>query len=52
VAWRYAWKLFMTTRSDMADIREEELVNIHVVNDADEKVKYYATGGYEVFNPK
>jgi hypothetical protein len=52
VAWRYAWKLFMTTRSDTADIREEELVNIHVVNDADEKVKYYATNHYEVFNKK
>ena len=51
-AWRYAWKLFMTTRSDTADIREEELVNIHVVNDADEKVKYYATNDYEVFNKK
>jgi len=51
-AWRYAWKLFMTTRSDTADIREEELVNIHVVNDGDEKVKYYATNNYEVFNSK
>ena len=42
----------MATRAETADSREEELVNIHVVNDADEKVKYYATGGYEVFNPK
>lgn len=52
VAWRYAWKLFMSTRSATADIREEELVNIHVVDDLNEKVKYYATDEYEVFNKK
>ena len=50
VTWRYAWKLFMATRADTADSREEELVNIHVVNDAGEKVKSYATGAYTVFN--
>ena len=36
----------------IAEIREEELVNIHVVNGADEKVKYYATNDYERFNRK
>ncbi len=30
VAWRYAWKLFMATRSDSADIQEEELVTAQI----------------------
>jgi len=52
VAWRYAWKLFMATRSAEEGIQADELVNIHVVDDADQKVKYYATGGFDMFNPK
>lgn len=52
VAWRYAWKLYMATRSDSADIQEEELVNIQVVNDAGEPVKYYATSAFEVYNQR
>lgn len=51
-AWRYAWKLYMATRSNAADIQENELINIHVVNDADAKVKYYATNEFEMFNKK
>jgi hypothetical protein len=52
VAWRYAWKLFMATRSEEKDIQNDELVNIHVVNDSDERVKYYATNDFDMFNPK
>ncbi len=52
VAWRYAWKLSMATRSDGDDLGPDELVNIHVVNDEGEKVIYYATGEYTVFNEK
>ena len=52
VAWRYAWKLFMATRSDSADIQEDELVNIQVVNEANEQIKYYAIDAYKVFNQK
>ncbi len=51
-AWRYAWKLCEAVRSDKTDIQEAELVNIHVVNDAREKVKYYATDDFAVFNCK
>ena len=51
-AWRYAWNLCKSTRSDAADIQATELVNIHVVDDEGEKVKYYATNAYEVFNRK
>jgi hypothetical protein len=49
-AWRYAWKLFMTTQTDKADGCDAELVNIHVVNDTGAKVKYYVTDTYAVFN--
>ena len=51
-AWRYAWKLCAAVRSGEADLQEAELANIHVVDDADEKVKYYATNKYDVLNPK
>ncbi|CAD7843502.1 MAG: hypothetical protein [Olavius algarvensis Delta 4 endosymbiont] len=52
VAWRYAWKLYMATRSDADGIQDGELVNIHVVNDAAERVKCYATNDFDEFNPK
>ena len=51
-AWRYARKLFLATRRDGQDIQAGEFVNIHVVDDAGEKVKYYATNEFEVFNSK
>jgi len=51
-AWRYARKLFLATNREGDVIQTDELVNIHVVNDADEKVKYYATNEFEVFNKK
>ncbi len=50
--WRYAWNLSVSVRCDATDVQEAELVNIHVVDDQDEKVKYYATNTYEVFNQK
>ena len=52
VAWRYAWKLYMATRSDSPEISDGELVNICVVDDSDNPVKYYATNQLEVFNPR
>jgi len=52
VAWRYAWKLFRATCSEASGVQADELVNIHVVTDANEKVMYYATNEFDVFNPK
>jgi len=52
VAWRYAWKLYMATRSDSPGISDGELVNIFVVDDSDNPIKYYATNQLEVFNPR
>jgi hypothetical protein len=51
-AWRYAWKLLVATQSNGDDIQPDELVNIHVVTDTGEKVAYYATGAFTVFNAK
>ena len=52
VAWRYAWKLYMATKSDSPEISNDELVNIFVVDDSNNPVKYYATNQPEVFNRK
>jgi hypothetical protein len=52
VAWRYAWKLYMATKSDSPDVSEGELINISVVDDLDNPIKYYATNQLEVFNRK
>jgi hypothetical protein len=52
VAWRYAWKLWVSTKSDTADIMDGELVNITVVDDKDNPVKYYATNQATIYNVK
>ena len=52
VAWRYAWKLYMATKSDSPEICDGELINILVVDDSDNPIKYYATNQLEVFNRK
>ncbi|MBU1344102.1 MAG: hypothetical protein KKE44_17165 [Proteobacteria bacterium] len=51
-AWRYAWKLFMSTRSKSNDIAEGEFINIGVVDESDHPVHYYVTGKNQVLNPK
>ena len=52
VAWRYAWKLWVSTKSDTADIVDGEFVNITVVDDKDNPVKYYATNQVTIYNVK
>jgi hypothetical protein len=52
VAWRYAWKLYVATKSGSTEISDGELINIFVVDDSDKPVKYYATNQLEVFNRK
>ena len=47
VAWRSAWKLWQAAQSGAG-----EFVNITVVDDRDEPVRYYATGRVEMFNPR
>ncbi|MGD9825284.1 hypothetical protein [Desulfobacter sp.] len=52
VAWRYAWKLWMSTKSDTAHIMDGEFVNITVVDDKDNPVNYYATNQATIYNVK
>ena len=47
VDWRSAWKLLKSSRPD-----EREFVNLTVVDDRAEPVRYYANGRFEVFNAK
>ena len=48
--WRLAWRLSESKKSDRPDIIAGDLVNICVVDDEGNPVKYYATNRYEVFN--
>jgi hypothetical protein len=48
VAWRIAWKLSQAVFSPDG---EPEMADIYVVDDAGNKIKYYATGDYQVFCP-
>ena len=50
--WRYAWKLYMATKTDDTGIGPEELVNLTVVDETDTPITYYVTGRTEVMNPK
>ena len=50
--WRLAWKLAVSTQTEGNDIVEDELVNIYVVDDLGNPIKYYATNKTEVLNPK
>jgi len=50
-AWRSAWKLNQATKTNGAEIGENELFNIYVIDDKGERVKYYATSQFEVYNP-
>jgi hypothetical protein len=48
--WRMAWKLAESKKSDTPDISAGDLVNIYVIEDGGNPIKYYATNQFEVFN--
>lgn len=48
--WRMAWRLAESKKSDSPDISAGDLVNIYVVEEGGNQVKYYATNQFEVFN--
>jgi len=50
--WRYAWKLFMATKSDQNTIQPDEMINITVVDNDDKNINYYVTGEPEIYNVK
>ncbi|MCG8636699.1 MAG: hypothetical protein MI863_22895 [Desulfobacterales bacterium] len=49
-SWRLAWKLAQSTPLRKGEAQEGDMVNIHVVDQDDVAVIYYATGENEVFN--
>ncbi len=51
-AWRYAWKLYVSTKTDQEGIQTDEMVNITVVDTKDRSINYYATGMPKVYNQK
>jgi len=48
--WRLAWRLAETRQYDPPDINGGDSVNITVVDDEGNQIKYYATNQFEVFN--
>lgn len=50
--WRLAWKLAISTQTSGEDIAEDEFVNVHVVDDQGNPIRYYATSKFDVLNPK
>ena len=52
VAWRLAWKLFQSTRSDSTEMGEDALVNIYVVDDRGQPVKFYGTNQPSILNKR
>jgi hypothetical protein len=50
--WRYAWKLYVSTKSDKETIQEDEMVNVTVVDNDNNNVNYYITGAPEIYNTK
>ena len=48
--WRMAWKLAESKKSETPDINAGDLVNICVIEDEGNPIKYYATNRFEVFN--
>ena len=50
VAWRLAWKLSEAAKPDTTEMKKDGLVNIYVVDDLGNPIKYYASNQFEVFN--
>jgi hypothetical protein len=49
VAWRSAWKLWQATKNGNDEIKEGDIVNIYVIDDAGNPVKYYVTHQFKVY---
>jgi hypothetical protein len=51
-AWRLAWKLSETTKTDSTEISDGDLINVYVVDEEGNPVNYYATNQPEIFNAR
>ena len=43
VAWRLAWKLSQAGKSNTLEINEGDIINIYVVDDLGNRIKFYGT---------
>jgi hypothetical protein len=50
VAWRLAWKLSQATKSDSSEISDGDIVNIYVVDDSGNPVRFYGTNELTILN--
>lgn len=50
VAWRLAWKLSQTTKPDISEISDGDIVNIYVVDDLGNPVRFYGTNELTILN--
>ncbi len=52
LAWRLAWKLSEATKSDNPETSEDDIVNITVVDDLGNQIKFYGTNQPKIYNPR
>ena len=50
-AWRTAWKLQQATLTENEAFGDGQAINIYVVDDEGERIKYYKSGDYKIYNP-
>ena len=50
VAWRLAWKLSQVGKSNPLGISEGDIVNLYVVDDSGNPIKFYGTNELTVLN--
>jgi len=50
VAWRLAWKLSQAGKSTSPEMSEGDIVNIYVIDDSGNPIKFYGTGEFMVLN--
>ena len=51
-AWRTAWKLQQATLEENSEFGEGRMLNIYVVDDEGQPVRYYKTNEFKVYNPR
>ena len=49
-AWRTAWKLQQATLSESPEFGEGRMINIYVVDDEGQPIRYYKTNEFKVYN--
>ena len=50
VSWRLAWKLSQAGKSNPPEMSEGDIVNIYVVDDSGNPIKFYGMGEFMVLN--